>query len=80
MCEPRSVTHLLVSLLAEVDGALVGHVAFSAVSAATGALGVRAMPELPRSRINLASPESADTSTADRHNPAVAVPHPARAT
>ena len=29
-----------VSFLAEVNGALVGHVAFSPVSAATGALGV----------------------------------------
>ena len=40
----RAAGHLRVSLLAEVDGALAGHVAFSPVSAATGALGVGLAP------------------------------------
>jgi putative acetyltransferase len=36
----REAGRLSVSLVAEVDGTLVGHVAFSSVSTATGATGV----------------------------------------
>ena len=40
----RGAGRLLVSLVAEVDGAVVGHVAFSPVSAVTGAVGVGLAP------------------------------------
>jgi putative acetyltransferase len=40
----REAGHLLVSLVAEADGAVVGHVAFSPVSAATGAVGAGLAP------------------------------------
>jgi putative acetyltransferase len=40
----RAAGHLLVSLVAEADGAVVGHVAFSPVVAATGAVGVGLAP------------------------------------
>jgi putative acetyltransferase len=40
----RGAGRLRVSLVAEVDGALVGHIAFSPVTAATGALGVGLAP------------------------------------
>jgi putative acetyltransferase len=40
----RAAGHLLVSLVAEADGAVVGHVAFSRVSAATGAVGAGLAP------------------------------------
>jgi putative acetyltransferase len=40
----RAAGHLLVSLVAETDGAIVGHVAFSPVSAATGAVGAGLTP------------------------------------
>ena len=40
----REAEHLPVSLVAETDGAIVGHVAFSPVSAANGAVGVGLAP------------------------------------
>src|SRR5262249_54576208 len=40
----RSVGRLKVSLVAEVDGAVVGHIAFSPVTAATGAAGAGLAP------------------------------------
>jgi putative acetyltransferase len=40
----RAAGHLLGSLVAEADGAIVGHVAFSPVSAATGAVGAGLAP------------------------------------
>ena len=40
----RAAGHLPVSLVAEADGAVVGHVAFSPVSAATGAVGAGLAP------------------------------------
>ena len=40
----RAAGHLPVSLVAEADGAIVGHVAFSPVSAAAGAVGAGLAP------------------------------------
>jgi putative acetyltransferase len=40
----RRADRLLVSLVAEVDGAVVGHIAFSPVTAASGAAGVGLAP------------------------------------
>lgn len=40
----RDAAHLTVSLVAEVDGEVIGHVGFSPVSAASGAIGVGLAP------------------------------------